>query len=116
MLNDIAHLRFGGDSRNVVAAIAGEIDISNVDEIRSMLDQRAADAPGLIIDLSETGFLDSAGVALLLAIASRSRVTRREFHVVIPADASIRRIVELSGLDGQVDIVATVGELFNAND
>jgi anti-anti-sigma factor len=114
MINDIAQLRFDGDAENCVAAISGEIDTSNTQEIREMLDERAADASCLIVDLTETSFLDSAGVALLLDIAGRLRVTRRQFHVVIPEDAPIRRVVELSGLDGQIDIVATRAELLDA--
>ena len=114
MMNDIARLHFDCDAENCVAAISGEIDTSNIQEIREMLDARAVDAACLIVDLSETSFLDSAGVALLLEIAGRSQVTRRQFHVVIPADAPIRRVVELSGLDGQIDIVATRAELLDA--
>jgi anti-anti-sigma factor len=114
MMSDIARLHFDRDAQNCVAAISGEIDTSNIQEIREMLDERAADAACLIVDLTETSFLDSAGVALLLEIAGRLQVTRRQFHVVIPADAPIRRVVELSGLDGQIDIVATRAELLDA--
>ena len=116
MMSDIARLNFDRDAQNCVAAISGEIDTSNIQEIREMLDERAADAACLIVDLTETSFLDSAGVALLLEIAGRLQVTRRRFHVVIPVDAPIRRVVELSGLDGQVDIVATRAELLNTTD
>ena len=114
MMNDIAQLRFDCDAENCVAAISGEIDTSNIQEIREMLDERAADAACLIVDLTETSFLDSAGIALLLEIAGRLHVTRRQFHVVIPADAPIRRVVGLSGLDGEIDIVATRAELLDA--
>jgi anti-anti-sigma factor len=116
MMNDIARLDFDCDAEKCVAAISGEIDTSNIQEIRGMLDERAADASCLIVDLTETSFLDSAGVALLLEIADRLRVTRRQFHVVIPADAPIRRVIELSGLDGQIDIVATLAELVDTPD
>jgi anti-anti-sigma factor len=115
-MSDLARVTFDGNERNCVAAIAGEIDISNVDFIRATIDDHLVGHAGLIIDLSETTFLDSAGVALLLGIADRLRVTRHTFHVVIPVDASIRRVVTLSGLDGQMHIAGRLADVIDAHD
>ena len=115
-MTDIARVHFDGDAENCVAEISGEIDISNIREIQGLLDEHAADTSTLIVDLTDTIFLDSAGVAMLLETSERLRVTRRGFYVVIPSDAPIRRIVELSGLEGHVAIVAARSDIANATD
>jgi anti-anti-sigma factor len=48
-----------------VLAVAGEIDISNADGLRAVLDGCLAEAEHVTVDLTEVGYLDSAGLAVL---------------------------------------------------
>jgi len=65
-----------------VARIAGEVDASNVDDVRnrlrSLLTNRSV---SLVVDLSATSYLDSAGIVLSLGnrlIRRASMPTRRD--------------------------------------
>jgi anti-anti-sigma factor len=110
-MSELAEIHVRGEDRAPIIVIVGEIDISNVAIIREAIDASVPDAVVLVIDLSRTTFLDSAGIALLLAIGDRLHTTRRELYVVIPEDAPIRRVTKLAGLDAQVPVVASVDDV-----
>lgn len=75
--------------------IAGEVDMSNADLIRSSLDLVANDPQRVVFDLGELRFMDSSGLAILLGVAERSAVV--ELRRPLPL---VRRIIELTGLSG----------------
>ncbi|GAA2410773.1 STAS domain-containing protein [Streptomyces glaucosporus] len=54
-----------------VLTAAGEIDMSNVGDFRDAVDRAAAGAERLVIDLTAVEYLDSAGLTVLFAHASR---------------------------------------------
>ena len=109
-MNDLARIRFDRDEKILTATIAGEIDISNTSDLRRSIDAQLADSTTVIIDLSATTFVDSTGVALLLDMASRLRTTRRTLYLVIPADAPIRRIATITGLNEEVTVVPKLSD------
>src|SRR5262245_60328218 len=109
-MNDLAHIQFDLDEGSLTATIAGEIDISNASDLRRSIDAELAGATTVIIDLSPTTFLDSTGIALLVEIASRLRVTRRTLYLVIPPDAPIRRVVSVTGLEDEVSVLPTLSD------
>ena len=88
----------GPDGRLLVE-VSGEFDISNADDLRVALEQ-AAGPPGVVLDAGALRFIDSSGIAVLLQCAARSGAIE-----VRNAPAVLRRIVEVSGLDGQLRIV-----------
>ena len=88
-----------------VARVHGEIDLSNADSIFSTL--ASAGAPptgGLIVDLSDVGYLDSAGVRLLFRLARALGETDRALRTVVPGDANIRRVLELANVHEQIGL------------
>ena len=68
----------------VVAHVEGEIDLSNVDEIRALLvDAVGHDTEHLILDLTGTTYLDSTGVRLLFELAERLQGRRQQLRLVV---------------------------------
>jgi anti-sigma B factor antagonist len=95
--------------RIAVATIEGEIDLSNVDEIRDALTQAVErEAAGLVLDLSETTYLDSTGIRLLFELAHRMQTRRRHLRLVVTDQALVRRVIVLTQLEDQVPIHADV--------
>jgi anti-anti-sigma factor len=86
-----------------VARIQGEIDASNVvwleTRLSGLIDNRSH---GLIVDLADTTYLDSAGIALLFGLASTLRRRQQELRLVIIATSPIARMVTLTGLASAV--------------
>lgn len=82
------------DSGVSVIKISGEIDISNVERLQRAIDPLTATAPEhLVFDLSDLQFVDSSGLALLLATSRKAGTVQLRRPTPI-----VRRIVEISGL------------------
>jgi anti-anti-sigma factor len=90
------------DSRGDVpiARVHGEVDASNARDIgsrlRTMLSNRSET---MVVDLSPTTYIDSAGLNLLFALAEEMRSRQQRLVVVVPDDSPIARIVTVTALD-----------------
>ena len=79
--------------------LAGDFDMSVAAELSDAL-VRAARAPGvreLMVDLRRTEFLDSHGIAGLLAGYEAARRAGRRFGVT-NAEGMVRQVLEITGL------------------
>ena len=95
----------------VVARIDGEIDRSNADDIANALFAAVPNtAQALVLDLSATAYIDSAGVHLLFGIASRLRRRQQQLRAVVPDGANIARVLSVVALDRTVPLHSTVDE------
>ena len=93
----------------VVAHIAGEVDLSNAESITERLvDAVPNTAAALVLDLSETDYLDSSGVRMIFELAHRLRNRGQELGLVVPEDANIRRVLVLTEVERVVPMAATV--------
>lgn len=91
-----------------VARVEGEVDLSNIDETRETLLSAASSAPGLVLDLGSVAYLDSAGVRLLFDLERRLRELGRRLVVVVPVEASVRRVLDVARVDAAVEIESSV--------
>ena len=86
--------RIADEDGDPVIRIAGELDLSNVDQMRRIIDPIVAESPTrLVFELGELQFMDSSAITVFLQAAAR--VGRVELH---DAGATVRRIVEATGL------------------
>jgi anti-anti-sigma factor len=110
-MSPLARLTTRTEAGAIIASIGGEVDISNAADLGSALEgsvpQRAL---GLILDLSEATYIDSAGIHLLFRLGGRLTRRRQQLRVVVPDDAPIRKIVNLAGLGWTVPHDRRVGE------
>jgi anti-sigma B factor antagonist len=82
----------------VVVALAGELDLYNVGEVRTALLACCDEQPDrLIVDLSEVKFIDSTALGVL--IEARSRLSERRRFMLASPQLATRRALEVSGLD-----------------
>ncbi len=98
-----------------ICEIRGELDASNVDQV---LDRIVAtsrqDAPGLVLDLTDTSYLDSAGVRILFELARRLRARRQELRVAVPDTGIVRRVLVLTALGDVVPLDEHVDDAVHA--
>ena len=96
------------DDGVAVAAVAGEIDSSNAAEIaerlRAMLTNHSM---ALVVDLSDTTYLDSAAINLFFALGAELRQRQQQLRLVVPESAPIARAIGITGLDVAVPVHAT---------
>ena len=81
---------------SVVLRISGELDISSVGSIQAAIQATFGRGLDLIVlDLSEVSFMDSSGLAMLLALTE----TIETVELRNPSGL-VRRVIELTGLCG----------------
>lgn len=91
-------------------SVAGELDQSTAPELRTALADAIGDQTrGLLVDLSDCNFIDSTGLSLLVETKRRLAEDQRRFGVCC-ADADVRRLLELTGIDQAVNLFDTRAE------
>ncbi|HEY2604289.1 MAG TPA: STAS domain-containing protein [Thermoleophilaceae bacterium] len=71
--------------------IAGEVDISNAGALEEDISAAVPnDAAGMVLDLSDTDYFDSAGIRMLFELAQRLEGRRQSLTLVVPAESLIR--------------------------
>ena len=97
-----------GDDRLIVAI--GEIDHSTAPRMADALRMATLDGEGrVVLDMTRTRFIDSAGVSTLLNGLRRLTRQHRKLILVCPQGAP-RRVFEMAGLVGTFELVETVAE------
>jgi anti-anti-sigma factor len=93
-VTDIASLFMWRRGHVAVAAITGEVDISNARQLEAAIAAELdGDVTGLVLDLGGLSFLDAAGVHLV------QRLSRRVggFALVAGDDSPPQRVLDLAG-------------------
>jgi len=84
--------------------ISGEIDLSNAARVREAIGAAIPDLPVVVLDLTDTAYLDSARIAMLFRLAERLSYNRQELQLVVPSDAPIRAVISLTRLDRVISV------------
>jgi anti-anti-sigma factor len=104
-VSELAHLQMRRVGDTQLVAISGEVDLSNA---RSLFDTVAASTPDdtslVVLDLSATTYLDSAGIAGLFRLAERLRIRRQDLRLVVPPGSAIRPVLRLTHLDHVIQV------------
>jgi stage II sporulation protein AA (anti-sigma F factor antagonist) len=94
--------------RTAVIAAAGEIDLTNAESLRdALLSALNTGAPGLIVDLTATTFLDSAGVTALVRASRRASASDAALALAVTAPA-VLRVLNLVGIDQLIPVYPSV--------
>jgi anti-sigma B factor antagonist len=114
-VNELATLTLELRDGVQVAHIAGEVDIANAAALEAEIAEAVSNAAdGLVIDLTETEYFDSAGVRLLFELHGRLAGRRQVLRVVVPHEAVILSALRITEVDQVVPIDATVDEALAA--
>jgi anti-sigma B factor antagonist len=93
-----------------VVAVTGQADLHTAPELRAALaDAVGSGASALIVDLSETTFIDSMTLGVLLGALKRVTAAGGRLAVVCP-DRHVRRVFEITSLDRVLALFATLDE------
>lgn len=85
-------------------AVVGEVDVSCADDLRDALDQCLDEGPAsLEVDLSETSYIDSTGIGVLVGAAVRASEANTSFSVVSP-QRNVARVLTLLGVDEKLGV------------
>ncbi len=88
-----------------IAHVNEDIDAANVTVIQQQLaDALGPDALSLILDLSATRYLDSAGIDMLLRLSDRLDHRRARLMLVVPDASQLKRLITIVGLSEAIAI------------
>jgi anti-sigma B factor antagonist len=86
-------------------AITGELDLFAAPELKATIaDALEGLTRDLIVDLTDTAFIDSSGLAALILAMKRAR-SRGGHLVVVDGDGSVARTFRVAGVDQILTIV-----------
>jgi anti-sigma B factor antagonist/stage II sporulation protein AA (anti-sigma F factor antagonist) len=102
--------------KGLIVRIRGEVDLSNAGAVRGdILAALERDMPGLVLDLTETTYLDSSGVRLLFELSQLAHDHGQRCALVVTHEALVRRVLLLTKLDDAVplhdDVDSALAEL-----
>jgi anti-anti-sigma factor len=96
----LADVHFEEHEGSLVARIRGEIDMSNVGELGLGLQNAVAQsAAGLVIDFSETEYLDSAGLQFIFDLGKRLRDRGQRLYLVVPDGSPVGAVLDIVNVD-----------------
>jgi len=93
-----------------VVAAAREIDLTNAESLRdALLSALNSGALGLVVDMTATTFIDSAGVTALVRASRRAGASEATIRLAATAPA-VLRVLDLVGLDQRIEVHPSVAE------
>ncbi|HYR63638.1 MAG TPA: PAS domain S-box protein [Actinomycetota bacterium] len=112
----------GDDDLIVVAHLVEDIDVSNADRVAaSLAGSVRKEQWGMVVDMSQLGYLDSSGIRLLFDIKRRLERRRQAMWVVVAPGSPVQQVLDLTRVGGIFhvataveDAVAAIGEEMRA--
>jgi anti-anti-sigma factor len=77
------------------AEIAGELDLTNAEELARRLDELAADVQSVVLELNRLQFLDSAALHVLFSLARGLEGEDKKLGIVLDAASPIARTISI---------------------
>ena len=109
---DIKTEQLAGDA--YVIALAGEVDLYTAPEFKQqLLDVIGKGAKNVVVDFSDTTFIDSTTLGVLVGGVKRLRTNDGQLSLVC-SDRNITKIFEITGLDRVFTIYPTREEAVSA--
>jgi anti-sigma B factor antagonist len=95
--------RHTAEAGTILLALSGEIDLVTADVLGDAIDSAVGESPArIVLDFADVSFIDSSGLA---AIAVRALAV--ETIEIRNAHPIVRRVIELTGLDGVLKLTGT---------
>ena len=114
-MTPLADVRAEWHGDTPVGTVHGEVDASNVAEIGVALRGLVSNQSSvLVVDLSETAYLDSAGINLMFALGDELRSRQLALKLVIEPGSSIARMLSITGLDKTYPTFSTLDAALSA--
>ena len=95
-----ARVETRAEGESMYIALSGEIDLANAAAVEDEILEAVSHEPGAVsVDLTDLTYLDSVGMRILFALASRLKPLQIVLELIVPLDSPTRRLIELSGFE-----------------
>jgi anti-sigma B factor antagonist len=107
----LADIRFSQRGAALVGHVRGELDLSNAEEIgASIIENTPSEATGVVLDLSEVEYLDSAGIYVLYGLLEHLRARGKTLILVVPDASPVSDALRLAGVESHTEAAPSVEE------
>src|SRR5689334_1529002 len=114
-MTPLADVRAEWHGETPVGAVHGEVDASNVAEVGVALRGLVSNQSSLlVVDLSQTAYLDSAGLNLMFSLGDELRSRQLTLRLVVAPGSPIERMIKITGLDRAYPTYPTAAEAVSA--
>jgi anti-sigma B factor antagonist len=101
-------VRVDRDGARSIVRVFGELDIATAPQLEKALETATAEGSALVVDLTETTFLDSTGLRTMVHAARAAS----GFTLVCPAENNaVLRVVTFAGFELAVPVVETLEQV-----
>lgn len=87
----------------VTVSVAGDVDLRSAEIVSKALASAQEGAGAVLLDTRKVGFLGSAGLSILVDAARRAGERHEKFAVLV-TQHTVRRAIEVTGLDSVLSI------------
>ncbi len=110
MTDELVQMELEHANGVLVVRLAGEIDLSNVDQLQQRLDVLVAPGQDVILDLTGVAYLDSQGLRLLVQLHESHVSSGSKFQVVAPPGGIAREVLEMTSIDEDIAVLDALDE------
>jgi anti-sigma B factor antagonist len=115
MMPDLARLSFETEGNVELAHVAGEVDASNVEDLtQQLLEAVSNNARALVLDLTQTSYIDSSGISLIFDAAARMKNRRQQLRLVVPPKSFVSEVLAAVSMADSVPIDPEVSQAVSA--
>ena len=93
-----------------VVEVTGELDLSTVGRWEDNVRAVGRDASAVVLDLSEVGFVDSAGVRTLFRLARDTASRGTRLLIVAPSGGAVRRLLDILAIRSLIPVCESRAE------
>jgi anti-anti-sigma factor len=106
---NLADVQLSAKENVVIAAVSGELDISNVNGIeQAILVATSNQAELVLMDLTQVDYVDSAGIHLIYRLREKLQSRGQALRLVIAENSPAADALRLAGVMNHLDIRHTV--------
>lgn len=107
----IADVQFSQSGNALIGSVRGELDMSNASAIATaVVDQMVIDTTGVVLDLSQVDYLDSAGIYTLFGMRESLRARGHKLVLVVPDGSPVNDALRLAGVKRHTEVALTLEE------
>jgi len=105
----LADVHFSQRGTALIVTVRGELDMSNAAAVGAAVsDQIVVDTTGVVLDLSEVDYLDSAGIYTLFGMRENLRARGHALILVVPEGSPVSDALRLAGIKRHTEVALTL--------
>ncbi len=108
-MTEPGRVEFVSERDVVIARLIGEIDLANASQLEHEVSRAVSNlSRALVLDLTDCGYLDSAGIRLIFGLSERLSRRGQDLRLVVPEGAAIERVLGLTNVGEVASLDRTV--------